>query len=86
MNGISGDDPDCFAAVLNKARSFAVEADLPFLITEYKDGLQGGATQRNETTQPPGALFCSVGIYLEAEIRETNDELTPQHCRLFFGI
>ena len=42
MNGISGDDPDCFAKVLKTAHSFAAEAGLPFLITEYKDGLQGG--------------------------------------------
>ena len=35
VNGISGDDPDCFAKVLNKAQSFAAEAGLPFLITEY---------------------------------------------------
>lgn len=35
-------DPDCFAKVLLKARSFANEAGLPFLITEYKDGLQVG--------------------------------------------
>ena len=41
-NGISSSDPDCFAKVLNQARSFANEAGLPFLITEYKDGLQGG--------------------------------------------
>ena len=31
-----------FQQVLLKARSFAHEAGLPFLITEYKDGLQGG--------------------------------------------
>ena len=31
-----------FQQVLLKARSFANEAGLPFLITEYKDGLQGG--------------------------------------------
>ena len=41
-NGISASDPDCFAKALNKAQSFAAEAGLPFLNTEYKDGLQGG--------------------------------------------
>lgn len=93
MNGISGDDPDCFAAVLNKARSFAAAADLPFLITEYKDGLQGGAAQRKNATKQPNrpalssVLFCSV-VYIEnlqAEILEIN-ELMPQHCRLFWNL
>jgi hypothetical protein len=41
-NGISASDPDCFAKALNKAQSFAADAGLPFLNTEYKDGLQGG--------------------------------------------
>jgi xylan 1,4-beta-xylosidase len=51
-NGISGADPDCFSKVLNKARSFASEAGLPFLITEYKDGLQGGNPIEGHANDP----------------------------------
>ena len=35
-------DPDCFAKLLLKTRAIAQKAGHPFLITEYKDGLQGG--------------------------------------------
>ena len=35
-------DPDCFAKTLLKTRAIAQKGGLPFLITEYKDGLQGG--------------------------------------------
>ena len=35
-------DPDCFAKKLLDARAIAQKAGYPFLVTEYKDGLQGG--------------------------------------------
>jgi len=35
-------DPDCFAKTLLKTREIAQKAGYPFLLTEYKDGLQGG--------------------------------------------
>ena len=33
-------DPDCFAKTLLKTRTIAQKGGLPFMITEYKDGLQ----------------------------------------------
>lgn len=36
------DDPECFTKKLLATRAIAQEAGYPFLITEYKDGLQGG--------------------------------------------
>ena len=92
-NGISAEDPDCFAKALNKVRntpsfwrhfiyrllklaslprqarhthrestqnrgvfvqvqSFAAEANLPFLNTEYKDGLQSGKCLTREKPCP----------------------------------
>ena len=36
-------DPDCFAKKLLAARKIAQTAGYPFLVTEYKDGLQGGS-------------------------------------------
>ena len=35
-------DPDCFAKKLLASREIAQKGGLPFMITEYKDGLQGG--------------------------------------------
>jgi len=35
-------DPDCFVKKLLEKRDIAQKGGLPFLITEYKDGLQGG--------------------------------------------
>ena len=40
--------PLCF----HKARSFANDAGLPFLITEYKDGLQGGSPIEGHPNNP----------------------------------
>lgn len=35
-------DPDCFTKKLLATRAIAQKAGYPFLLTEYKDGLQGG--------------------------------------------
>ena len=35
-------DPDCFAKEVLESAKIATDARLPFLLTEYKDGLQGG--------------------------------------------
>jgi xylan 1,4-beta-xylosidase len=37
-----GTDPDCFVKKILASRAIAQDAGLPYLITEYKDGLQGG--------------------------------------------
>ena len=48
--------------VLNKARSFASEAGLPFLITEYKDGLQGGSPIEGHPKNPSARLVQGMAL------------------------
>ena len=52
-------DPDCFAHLILAAQKQAEDAGLPFLVTEYNDGL--GRTSRDDTTAS-SFVFRNIGL------------------------